>query len=535
MPIVVFIAYATALLAQPSGIAPHFSVADIHPSGPNTIREMRVRFWRGRYELRNATLVDLARTAWNVSSDNVVGGPDWLDLKRFDVIATAPPDSKPETLHAMLRELLLDRFHLRVHSAENNRPAWAFTAGRKPELEPADGSAEGACISRPGPGSPRDGSPAQPVILDCHDMTMAAFAKELARIRDMSGYLYNYPVLDRTGLEGAWNFSLKWTPRNFYFPSPAAGEPITLFDALEKQLGLNLSLAQIPVPVIVIDSVSGEPTPNPPGVNEKLPSRPEFEVADIREDRDIKEGSSVKIDRGGLVRIHMSLKGLILEAGGDYNPHRIIGGPKNIDSTRWVVIAKAPTEQDAAAGWNGAVWNGVDIDSMRAMVRSLLEDRFQLRTHIEDREVPGYALVAAKPKLHKADPGNRPRCKEGPGPDGKDPRLTNPMASRLIACRNVTLGQFVQHLNEVMYGGLPTVDATGISGRYDIVLNFSPPSAFPNLSVPDNDGNFAASEPNGAISIFDALDKQVGLKLKARKVAVPVIVIDHVNETPTEN
>jgi uncharacterized protein (TIGR03435 family) len=45
----------------------------------------------------------------------------------------------------------------------------------------------------------------------------------------------------------------------------------------------------------------------------------------------------------------------------------------------------------------------------------------------------------------------------------------------------------------------------------------------------------AASEPNGAISIFEALEKQLGLKLKTRKVMVPVIVIDHVNETPTEN
>lgn len=248
----------------------------------------------------------------------------------------------------------------------------------------------------------------------------------------------------------------------------------------------------------------------------------------------------MRIDRGGLVRIHASLEGLILEAGGDYNPHRIIGGPKDLDSTRWFVMVKTPAQEGAAAGWNGPVWNGVDLDSMRSMLRSLLEDRFGLVMHIEKREVPGYALEAAKPKLRPADPSNRPGCKEGPDADGpepeaKDPRLTNPMASRLISCRNVTLAQFVDDLNEVMYGGLPTVDATGISGRYDLTLNFSPASAFPAFTGPDRDGNFTAPEPNGAISIFEALTRQLGLKLKSRKVLVPVLVIDRVNETPTEN
>lgn len=540
MRVFAFIACATAIFAQVPDDAPRFTLSDVHPSGPNTIREMRVRFWRGRYELRNATLVDLIRTAWNVDAVNVAGGPDWLDLKRFDVIATAPPDSKPEALHAMLRELLEERFQLAVHNSEKNRPAWEITAGKKPELKPADASAEPGCTLRPGPAPPRNDSPAEPVIFDCRNMTMAAFAKALPQIREMSGYLFNYPILDHTGLSGAWDFSLKWAPRNIYFPSPAAGEPITLFGAFEKQLGLRLALTQVPTPVITVDRVNSAPTPNAPGVTEKLPSRLEFEVAEIKRDREVTEGSYVRIDRGGLVRIHMSLKGLILEAGGDYNPHRIVGGPKDFDSTRWFVMAKAPAEEGAASGWNGPVWNGVDIDSMRAMLRSLLEDRFQLVTHIEKREVSGYALVAAKPKLHRADPSNRPGCKEGlwpggPGSEAKDPRLTNPMASRLIACRNVTLAQFVDDLNEVMYGGLPTADATGISGRYDITLNFSPASAFPAITGPDSEGNFTASEPNGAISIFEALDKQLGLKLKSRKVLVPVIVIDHVNETPTEN
>lgn len=528
------LACVSAVVAQPLTPARRFSLSDIHLSGPNTIREMRVHYRNGRYELRNATLVDLIHTAWEVEADSVIGGPDWLDLKRFDVIATAPSDFRAQELHAMLRDLLKERFGLVVHSAEQNRSVWVITAAPSPALKPGDGSDPGACIPRSPQTSRRPDSPPEPFILDCRNLSMDAFAKALSSIREMSGYLFNYAVLNRTGLNGTWNFSLQWTPRNLYSPVPAAGETITLFNAFEKQLGLKIALSRVPAPVIVVDRVSDKPTPNAPGIADKLPSRLQFEVAVIKQDREVTEGSYVRIDRGGIVNIHMSLKGLILEAGGDYNPHRIVGGPQDMDSTRWFVQAKAPVEQDAA-GWNGPVWNGLDIDSMRAMLRSLLEDRFQLMMHIENREAPGYALVVSKPKLRKADPANRPGCREGPGRDGKDPRLTNPLASRLITCRNVTLGEFVENLNEIMYGGLPTVDATGLQGRYDMNLNFSPASAFPAMPVADSNGNFTAPEPDGAISIFEALHNQLGLKLKPRKVSVPVIVIDHVNETPADN
>ena len=230
----------------------------------------------------------------------------------------------------------------------------------------------------------------------------------------------------------------------------------------------------------------------------------------------------------------MTLKGLIAEAWGDMNRHRIVGGPKS-DGQCWAIAAKTSADREAAPGWVGPVWNGVDIDTMRQMLRSFLVDRFGLAAHKDKRVVPGYAVVAAKPKLRKADPGNRPGCKEGPGADGKDPRIANPMASRLITCRNVTLQQFAVELSEVMYGALPVVDATGINGRYDMTISFSPPNVLQSGAAPGVDGGITASEPNGAISIFEALSKQLGLKLQSRNVTTEVLVIDRVNETPTEN
>jgi uncharacterized protein (TIGR03435 family) len=265
---------------------------------------------------------------------------------------------------------------------------------------------------------------------------------------------------------------------------------------------------------------------------------PEFEVAAIKPEAPDVHGTYVRLQQGGQVRVSGTLKGLIAEAWGDVNPDRIVGGPKSIDTTQWVVVAKAPATELTGIG----VLNGVDIDTMRMMLRALLIDRFKLATHFEDRLQPGYALVLAQEKLRKADPANRPGCREGPGDNGNDPRIANPVASRLVTCRNVTLAQFTAQLsnwsseeNHILFRFPPVMDATGLKGRYDMTINFSPSAALPNIGFSSAGANGVAFEPDGSISIFDAVNKQLGLKLNSRKVMAPVLVIDRVNEIPTEN
>ena len=180
-----FVACFTFAVFAQSGETTNLSEVDIHPSAPNSIMEMRVRSGHGRYELRNATLVDLIRTAWRVDADNVTGGPDWLDTDRFDVIATVPEKSTAENLQSMLKGLLKDRFRLLVHADTRNRSAYAITVGKKSAMEPASGSEEIGCVTQA----------TQPVTFVCHNMTMAAFARTLPKIREASGYLFNYPVL----------------------------------------------------------------------------------------------------------------------------------------------------------------------------------------------------------------------------------------------------------------------------------------------------------------------------------------------------
>jgi uncharacterized protein (TIGR03435 family) len=99
----------------------------------------------------------------------------------------------------------------------------------------------------------------------------------------------------------------------------------------------------------------------------------------------------------------------------------------------------------------------------------------------------------------------------------------------------MTLAQFADQLNALLYGFPPVADQTGITDRYDLTINFTLPAAISAPGLPAAGADPVASEPDGTISIFDAVSKQLGLKLQPRKVKAAVLVVDHVNETPTEN
>lgn len=531
-PIALVVATAQSPRPQPA-----FGSVEIHASSPNTMPQMRSRFGNGRYELRNATALDLIRTAWGIDADSVSGGPDWLDLNRYDVAATAPPTATSETLKVMLQGMLKDQLQLSVHNGSKDHPAYAITVAKNPQLKQAEGTESGGCKFRPVPSVPR-GVPLPPMKLTCLNVTIAEFARVLSSIPEASGYVFDYPILDRTGLAGRWSFDLTWSPRRAYNWSPVADGAVTIFDAMERQLGLKLTRTNVPTQVLVVEKAV------PPRVTDVPRSRVEFEVADIMPqdpNAPVLPCGTINIQPGGRVRISMTLRNLIWEAwGAPFDFNRFIGGPKGMDTTCWLILAKAPVEENILGtsnpgGWNGAIWNGVDLDTMRMMLRSLLVDRFKLSAHLDDRTIDGYVLTAARQKLRKANASNRPGCKEGPGDDGKDPRLTNPMATRLITCRNMTLAQFAAQLSAFFPGSPPMTDATGISGKFDMTINFSPGGLVQALSsaLPGEAGQ--PSEPTGAISLFDALKNQLGLKAESKKVMAPVLVVEHVNETPTEN
>jgi uncharacterized protein (TIGR03435 family) len=520
-----------AAFGQSAETPPVFEIADVHASAHSTRTYMTGGVLRGgRYDLRNATMVDLIATAYGVESDKVLGGPIWLETDRFDVIAKAPAATSPETVKLMLQALLADRFKLVFHKDTKPMPAYSLTVGKgKPKLKEAAGSGNSGCQGQP-PQNPQPGTVPY-VMVSCRNMTMEAFAQNL---RFMANAYIASPVVDSTGLKGSWDFDLKWTGRALL---PQAGaDGITIFDAVDKQLGLKLELQKVPTPVIVVDSVNQKPADNPPGVTQNLPPPPpaEFEVADIKPSM---PGANPmgRIQPGGRVNLQgFTLKMLITIAWDINGDDMLVGAPKWLDSARFDVVAEASTSGPSP---------NIDIDDLRLMLRALLADRFKLATHNEDREISAYTLVAAKPKLNKADPLNRTGCKEGAPPDAKDPRDANPVLARLVTCQNMTMAQFAEQLQGIAPGYIhsPVVDATGLEGAWDFTLSFSPVGLFQTggarVGDPGQPSGAAptASDPSGALSAFDAVSKQLGLKLEMHKRPVPVLVIDHVDEKPTEN
>jgi len=144
--------------------------------------------------------------------------------------------------------------------------------------------------------------------------------------------------------------------------------------------------------------------------------------------------------------------------------------------------------------------------------------------------------VAANPHMKKADPDNRTGCHEGPGPDGKDPRIASPILNRLLTCQNMTMAQFGDILRIQVNGYIhsPVLDKTGLTDAYDFTLSFSGVGQLQNAPKP-SDAASGPSDPNGAVSIFDAVQKQMGVKLVKEKHPVQMLVIDHINEKPTDN
>ena len=185
---------------------------------------------------------------------------------------------------------------------------------------------------------------------------------------------------------------------------------------------------------------------------------------------------------------------LLSRAFNSNNSELLAGLPAGIDSVRVDVIAK--TSPDAEIG------AGIDPDIIAPLLRNLLVDRFKMTYHEEERPVTAYSLIAAKPKLKKADPDSRIFCRRGQAAPGSSP------GSQRLTCQNATMAFFVEQLLQG-YPGLnwPVLDATGLEGGQD----------------------------GGGYTIFEAIEKQLGLKLKAEKRNQKVIVVDHLETTPTEN
>ena len=518
--------------------AAKFEVADVHASAKSTnpdTGDMSGGLMRGGlYRLRRATMLDLVRLAYGVDAKKVLGGPSWLELDRFDVQAKAPAGTTAATVKPLLQALLAERFSLVVHNDTKPVPAWALTATKHPQLKKAEDSDKNGCRLDNPSGEGSNGGSAQPAVrqfeITCHSMTMEALAAGMSDLPGAWAFLNDNLVVDQTGLQGAWDFNLKMSQR--WGVTTAGAEIISLFDGLEK-IGLKLDPAMVPMPVVVVDSVNRAPTPDSPEALKAFPPPPtEFEVAEVKMSAPETHDVNFRIQPGGRVNVQgATLKFMIEEIWG-ITDDMLVGAPKSLDEQRWDVVAKAP-DIIAEGGGDDA---DADFDALFAMFRALLADRFKLAVHYEEKPVSAYTMTASKPKLKKADPNSRTSCKEGPPTLMKiDPRSSNPVLGRLLSCTNTSMAYLADQLQYVANGYVhsPVLDNTGLEGGYDFTLSFSTIGQFRGGTLPPP--GTTASDPNGAISLPDAMEKQLGLKMELVKRPVKVLVIDHVEEKPTDN
>jgi len=515
-------------------------VADVHVSPDTPLPYLRGGLTaRGTYELHFATIANLISIAWNLDIATVTGGPNWLEWDRFDVIAKVPAGK--DSVRPMLRTLLADRFGLKVHNDTRPMPVFILFAGPKPRLKPSGGTEASGCQPN-GPSAGLKASPgAVPVFsFTCRNLTMEAFAAGMPKMSGVLGYTNNLPVVDRTGLKGVWDFSLKYTVpggQTRYGIVPSGGDLIPLPAALREQLGLELKPGTMPSPVLVVDSVTETPAPNPPGTAHALPVPPaEFEVADLKLSDPASVTFKFQIQNGSVDIEGAPLSALIYRAW-NVDPAEVSGMPGWANTSRVHIIAKS-----SGPGPDPLPQAGIkrDYDGTIAMLRRLLADRFSIRVHDEERPIDTWALLPGKPKMKKADPASRTACKENPRLDGPDPRLSNPAVTRLLRCTNVTMAQFGKLLvaDASDYIKVPVQDKTELQGGWDFILYFSDAavaegrgprveSAMPADAQP--------SDPNGGISLAEAISRQLGLKLEMRKLPAKVLVIDHIDTTPSAN
>lgn len=573
---------ALSSTASAQDAKPAFEAADVRVSPKVANPFPRAGLARGRYEIKQATMVDLIRFAYGFDGDKVLGGPNWLELDRFDVAGKVPQGSTPDDHKLMLRALLAARFKLAAHEDTKPLPAYALTAPKKHSMKTAEGSEETGCRTAQSNGAPPPplpppspdgaggggvtrvaivsamasgpgggGAPAQftlgpgmTVSYNCRNMTMASFVSNL---RTMFGTnLGTSPVIDETGLDGKFNFDLRYSINLIGPAMHEMGDRIPLPVAIEKQLGLKLEEKPVPTKVLVVDRVNRDPGANPPGTAEALPPLPqatEFEVATIKPvEAGGMMGGRFQMQPGGrLVSSGMPLMFLITRAFNTTTPDQIVGIPPFAQTDRYDLIAKVPGETAAAAS------GFTDMDALAPLVLKLLVDRFNLKYHMEDRPVSAYTLVAGKPKMKKADPNSRTSCKTANAPAGAPP------GSRVLTCQNVTMAQFAERLQRMAPElSWPVADATGIEGTYDLAITFTirpqmmmmgggpmPPGMMAGAGVSGGGGGGGAvptaADPIPGQTIFEAVEKQLGLKLEKRQRTGSVIVIDHMDQKPTEN
>jgi len=256
------------------------------------------------------------------------------------------------------------------------------------------------------------------------------------------------------------------------------------------------------------------PEPPPPPVRMAANANPTFEVATIKPSDPARPGKLFTVRGRDVVTINTTVNDLITMA---YNLHvkQVTGGPSWLDSEKYDLTGRPDVPGQPS------------VAQIKTMLQKLLTDRFQLKFHREQKELAVYAITVAKTgvKIAKSegDPNGLPGLFFGGGGPGGGVNFN---------VRNATLAEVANTLQGSVLDK-PVVDQTGLAGKYDFIVKFTPDpgqmAAFGGPGAPP-----PAANPDAPPDLFAAFTQQLGLRLETSKAPVDVLVIDKI-EKPTAN
>ena len=243
-----FVAGLAAPSAQERALPPVFEAASVKPNASGVVEgSMGPR--PGGYVATNVSVRELIIRAYAVRPFQVEGGPTWIGRDRFDIVARAPESTPQSQILPMLKRLLADRFKLVVRQESRERPVFALVAARADRLfgpalkrSTADCAARQEPSDQSGPCMIRGSFTGRGGVLNGVGQPLAAIATHL-------GTAVDRVVVDRTGMEGLFDFELTWSGGG------ATDNVPVIFTAIQEQLGLRLEPSRGPVDVLVIESV----------------------------------------------------------------------------------------------------------------------------------------------------------------------------------------------------------------------------------------------------------------------------------------
>jgi uncharacterized protein (TIGR03435 family) len=256
---------------------------------------------------------------------------------------------------------------------------------------------------------------------------------------------------------------------------------------------------------------------------------PAFEVVSIKPDKSGSMNSRIMATPDGVSVEGVPGLMLLREAFG-VSSDRLVGAPGWLGSDRFDIEAKVAPEDVPKL-------KALKPTDRWAMFLPVFEDRFGLKFHHESRNLTQYVLVVSKSglKMKEAAPGDTYPNGIHPPSGGNGGGMMRMQPGELIA-QSVPIQLLVRQLSFQL--GSTVVDQTGLTGKYDFDLKWTPDVGTGMPAGPPEGGDPGAGNPttsdNAGPSIFTALEEQLGLKLEAKKVPADVIVIDHV-EQPSPN